>query len=538
VLGTEPVKPGSRDILIDSPEGKERQRQKLSGDLGSVLLMALRKEPGRRYHSVDQFAKDIERYLAKMPVLARPSTFSYRASTFIRRNKVFVSAGCVVFLALLGGLAATMYQVRVAEAEKAKTESINMFLEQFLSYTSPRKHIPADTGHETTMKEMLDDAARRIISQGESIRPEIRAELERTLGESYGDQGRYDLMYQHMRNYIALQEQMYGENDPRSLDALGLWAADLFGQGKMEESEQEFRRVIPRMRKALNGGTIRAEVLAHTLNNFGYLRRTQGDSHEAEEVFREVLALSPAFSSESRSMIGVTKSTLASVLADQGKFEEALKTSREAVMEYRKGGNSSAPDFGFMLNILGGLLTDAGKNDSAESVLHQAESILRKTVGSTHLWLGDNLRNQGVLYLQERNYPGARDAADEAIRIYLESFGPHYDHYPTALMIRGLALNGMGNAAEAETLLRSAVKLRMESLPKGHFFTALTQSALGECLTGEGKFAEAEGLLVTAFHDLMASQGPDNPKTVQTRRRLAALYDRWNKPELAARYRG
>lgn len=538
MLATDPVRPAARDLLISSADGPDRIRQILSGDLGLIILTALRKEPELRYRSVEQFADDLRRYLDGMPVSARDNTFAYRASRFIRRNAIGVTAAALLFLILVGGLTATIYQARRAEEEKLTTEHINTFLRQILNYTNPRKHLPSDTGHETTMKEMLDDAARHIAAQGGSIKPEIRAELERTLSESYGGLGRYDLMYQHLRIYITLQEGMYGKNDPRSLDALGLWAADLFAQGKMSEAETEFRDLIPRMRTAFQEGNIRAEVLTTALNNFGYLRRTQGDSHEAETAFREVLSLTPAFSPESRFMPGLTKCTLASTLADQGKFDEALRTSRDAVAEYARSGDTTLPDFGFMMTVLGGFLTETGAYDSAGVLLRRAESIFRRSVGPTHLWFGDNIRNQAALFYAEGNYPRALTAADEAIGIYLSSFGPHYDHYPTALMIRGLALNACGRQHEADTLLRMALRLRTESLPKGHPFTSIAQGALGECLASEGKYEEAESLLLTSYRDLTASQGKENPRTLRAAGRLRALYLRWNKPSEALRYGG
>lgn len=58
-----------------------------AGDLETVLLMALRKEPERRYASVDQFAADVQRYLNRQPVRAREDTAGYRLARFVRRNR-------------------------------------------------------------------------------------------------------------------------------------------------------------------------------------------------------------------------------------------------------------------------------------------------------------------------------------------------------------------------------------------------------------------------------------------------------------------
>ncbi|HET7423268.1 MAG TPA: serine/threonine-protein kinase, partial [Gemmatimonadales bacterium] len=100
----------------------EKVRRRLRGDLDTILLTALRKEPDRRYQSVEQFAADVRRHLDGLPVLARPDTFGYRAGKFVRRNRVPVAAGALVVLALVAGTIATAYQARQARAAQARAE--------------------------------------------------------------------------------------------------------------------------------------------------------------------------------------------------------------------------------------------------------------------------------------------------------------------------------------------------------------------------------------------------------------------------------
>jgi non-specific serine/threonine protein kinase/serine/threonine-protein kinase len=100
----------------------EKLRRRLRGDLDIILLTALRKEPPRRYQSVERFAGDVRRHLDGLPVRARPDTFGYRAGKFVRRNKVPVAAGVLLALALVGGTAATAYQARQARAAQERAE--------------------------------------------------------------------------------------------------------------------------------------------------------------------------------------------------------------------------------------------------------------------------------------------------------------------------------------------------------------------------------------------------------------------------------
>lgn len=90
-------------------------RRRLRGDLDNIVLMALRKDPLRRYTSVQQFSEDISRHLDGLPVIARPDTFSYRAGKFIRRNRIAVGAAAIVLLILVGGILAINQQRQRAE---------------------------------------------------------------------------------------------------------------------------------------------------------------------------------------------------------------------------------------------------------------------------------------------------------------------------------------------------------------------------------------------------------------------------------------
>ena len=98
------------------------QRKRLDGDLDNIVMMAMRKEPQRRYATAQQFAEDIQRHLNGLPVRARHDTFPYRAGKFIRRRKFAVAAAALIVVTLLVGIIATAWQARVARAERARAE--------------------------------------------------------------------------------------------------------------------------------------------------------------------------------------------------------------------------------------------------------------------------------------------------------------------------------------------------------------------------------------------------------------------------------
>lgn len=114
ILGVEPALP--------SESAPPSVQPKLKGDLDTILLQALRKEPERRYPTVAAFAEDIERHLASEPVFAHADSFSYRAGKFFRRNRAPVVAAAAVLLILAASVAAVVHSAVVAKRQRALAE--------------------------------------------------------------------------------------------------------------------------------------------------------------------------------------------------------------------------------------------------------------------------------------------------------------------------------------------------------------------------------------------------------------------------------
>ncbi|HEX5229573.1 MAG TPA: serine/threonine-protein kinase, partial [Bryobacteraceae bacterium] len=107
---------GLADAIVNQPPLplRERMGRRSDPDLENITGMALRKEPERRYASVDQFSEDIRRYLAGYPVAARSPSGAYKLRKFIGRNRGAVIASSLLLIALLAGIAATLYQAHIA----------------------------------------------------------------------------------------------------------------------------------------------------------------------------------------------------------------------------------------------------------------------------------------------------------------------------------------------------------------------------------------------------------------------------------------
>ncbi len=113
-------------VLASDAAESAKLAKRLRGDVDNIVLMALRKEPHRRYGSVEQFAGDIRRHLQDLPVSAQQDTLRYRASKFVLRHRAGVLAGALATVALLLGVAAIVHEARVArqQAQQAQEQRI------------------------------------------------------------------------------------------------------------------------------------------------------------------------------------------------------------------------------------------------------------------------------------------------------------------------------------------------------------------------------------------------------------------------------
>ncbi len=121
ITSAEPERPSVAAAALGSGA---RAAKELRGDLDNIVLMALRKDPARRYASVEQFAEDVRRYLRHEPVSARDDSAWYRTTKFVQRHRTWAAASAIVVATIFAGLGVTLYEARVArqQAEIARQQ--------------------------------------------------------------------------------------------------------------------------------------------------------------------------------------------------------------------------------------------------------------------------------------------------------------------------------------------------------------------------------------------------------------------------------
>ena len=166
---------------------KARPPATLRGDLDTIVLKALKKEPGERYASAAAFADDLDRYLRGDPVVARPDSAGYRLRKFAIKHRLAVGAAAAVVLALAAGLAVASWQLPIARAEKKRAEEVKEFVASIF-----RSADPYFTGERQMKASQLLTLAKERIDREMASQPESSVELLAIVGEAQANLEEYD----------------------------------------------------------------------------------------------------------------------------------------------------------------------------------------------------------------------------------------------------------------------------------------------------------------------------------------------------------
>lgn len=322
-------------------------RSAIRGDLDNITLKALRKEPERRYRSVDQLSEDISRHLKGLPVSATKDTWSYRASKFIKRHRIGITATALIILTLAGGLATTVYQSRIASAEREKAERrfndvrqlANSFMfeinEQMVSSPIKARELLAERA-----VEYLDKLAAE--SEGDN---ELESELA-TAYEKIGDiqselfkpsSGKTPQAIASHQKSLALRQRLFAA-DPSLQKAIVLgvsWmkAGDLFvAVGRLAEAKENYSGGLSALSPFVyvqdnDLKNQRARILARlgqAAVRSGALSDASRDYELAIEIYRELSTADPT-SVKYRRNLGIVSSYRGFVMLETGRPEEAVR---------------------------------------------------------------------------------------------------------------------------------------------------------------------------------------------------------------------
>jgi eukaryotic-like serine/threonine-protein kinase len=438
-----PTRPSSalaRSSASLSDPASKRQVRRLRGDLDTIVLKALRKEPERRYGSVEELAEDLRRLREGLPVLARPDTPGYRASKFIRRHWAGLAATSAAFLALSIGMGVAIFQAEQARSERDRTEQVNRFLQTILLEADPYQ-----AGEEATVRDVLRKAG-EMVGDRFSDQTDIEAALRYTIGYTQLSLMALAESRDNLVRAETLLRQLYGDSDDRTLMAQAYLAWLDFRRDDHAQAEAGYRRVLARLNERHEVAT-RATV--H--NDFGVILAELERWDEALEHQHFALELWLAHDPD-RSEIGVAYNNIAYNLHGKGELEQARQWYEKALERQRaEAPNGLSPDLASNLNNLGILLRDLGLPDEALPYYRESVEMRIATLGADHAFTGFGHLNLGRLLLDLDRPEEARTELESAVHISTATLEPEHTQVLVARssLARAKALTGEPERARA-----------------------------------------------------------------------------------------
>jgi tetratricopeptide (TPR) repeat protein len=524
----EPTRPSAVISQASSLQTDFRNPKSLRGDLDNIVLMALRKEPARRYSSVGQFSEDIRRHLEGLPVIARRDTVGYRTSKFVARHRLAVAASGLVALAILGSLLIALWETRQARAQRDVARRINTFLQDMLGAVAPDAK-----GVNVKVADVLSDASTRAKTEL-ADEPQVMADVLMTLGRTYISLGLYQPAEANLRAALAASLKANGELHPTTAMTMGWLGLTLSNLNQGAEGELVSRKAVELQRKLHPRGHEDLGVALYALgvnliyNN--HPKAAQPSLEEASELIKKHLGGNNGYYMTSLVMLAVAHEKAGEEDLAESIYRHAIDVGGRVEPRYRIY-LAQAQTF------LGILLMNKAAYPEAETLLQQGEALYREVFGGEGNYsVGVIKMNLGQLYFLKGDYGKAEDEDRKALELLRKYLGSEHSSTAAAAATLGLALTREGKAVEGETYLREALAIRKKILPQGDILIPYTESALGECLTMQKRYAEADPLLTDSYSELKLKLGDRDKRTVAARQRLVKLYELWEKPDLAERY--
>ena len=542
---------------MQNPPSVIRNPRSLRGDIDNIVLMSLRKEPSRRYSSVEQFSEDARRHLEGLPVTARPLTLFYRAGKFAKRHRIPVAFASFLVTLLIGfGVTEAIQSNRIArerdqaQIERERAQKVSDFLTEIFRSADPR----TTKGDTLTARELLDRGAERVQNELND-QPEIQAKLMSTMAAAYFSLGVYERAEALAAPAAESQRQLFGNENEETLGTIQVLANAKYMRG--DRTAEALYREIVETRRKLTG---ESPQLIQNLQELAVLLKTVYENDEAENTFldgvemarrvlpaddprrQDILSQTATFLMEVRSnLTGAEKfcrealtvsyeiektdrykallgySCMSRILKAQGRYAEAEPFLYHILEVRRAVYKEDNPEVSNTLHTLGELYLEKGEYNKSEEYLRQAVAIRRKFNSTLLVY---SLYDLSCVKHKQGELAEAEKIVREAIALIDSRDRADRRFYPSL----GHILTDKKDYRAAERYLREAADYNAENFGKTNLATSQSEILLGVCLTKERRFVEAEPLLENAYENLKKILSPDHPDLKFYRQKIVEWY--------------
>ena len=547
---------------------KKRLIKQLAGDLDMICLKALRLEPDKRYDTADQFAEDIKRHLAELPILARPVSKSYQAQKFVRRHTVGVLATLLILLSLVGGIIAFAWQYRVAalERDRAQREAdtateIAGFLQGLFEVADPA----ISRGDTITARQLLERGSRQI-EQELAEQPEVLARMLDVLGNVYLSLWMLDESESMFEKSLNIRQERQGISErnlqiatslynigrvstvkgafakadsmlSQSLDirqaALAKNHLDIARvlivlsqlqkkQGKYEAAEKNYFEALSILELSRDDKDVELHI-AGLKNNLGNLFEETGEFERSETYLRQALEYNRDYYKADHPSIETNMNNLARVLNRLAKYEEAKELFLASLEMSKRLYGEMHPKTALNMNNYSSFLKDREKYIEAETFQLQALDIFLEKLGEDHPYIPMCYNNLANLRDDQGDYETAGEYHEKALERNRAIYGNEHGDVANSLSNLGSLRLNQERYKEAESLFREALRIDSKAFGEAHPYVAMDYQSVGITLFEQGKYTEAEEHLVKSVALNTAVLGEAHPNTAIAKGELGRL---------------
>lgn len=470
---------------------------RLDKDLQTIVLKALEKEPWRRYQSALALAEDVERYLNKQPILARPPSTIYQIQKLVARNRATFGFVASLLLVLVGfAVTMSIESARIArERDKAvaaeeTAKQVSSFLVDLFKISDPSE----TRSNTVTAREILDRGASKVRNEL-SGQPLVQARLKDTLGQVYISLGLYDQALPLLESSLATRHKLAGDQNldvATTLDRLGsVW----WHKGDYAKAQPLLEQSLA-IRESLMGPD--DLVVASSAHNLGNLHLAKGEYEQAQAFMERALAIREKKLGPDHPDVAATLNSLGAVAYKTGNRKKAQQLWEQTLAIREKTLGPDHPYLAQTLNNLAIVYTEEGQLGQARAQLERVVQIQEKVLGPKHTDLAAGLANLGRVLQESGDFAGARSLYQRAVDIQ-EAAGPQNPELARFLDGVAKAALSQGDEATARRLYERSLAIREQAWGKNNPGTAESLIGIANCDRREGHYAQAEATFERAL---------------------------------------
>jgi eukaryotic-like serine/threonine-protein kinase len=539
VCETEPRRPSA---AIEAKADSNLQfREKIGGDLDTIVLKTLNKEPNCRYQSAGQLAEDIRGYLAGRPVSAHPDSLAYRTGKFMRRHK-WGAAAMMAFALALGVYATTItwYSNRTlkaleeAELERAKSGQVVDFLLSMFEASDPAEA----RGATVTARELLERGVEQTVAL--SDQPVVQAQMYSVAGLVFHRLGEFEEALPLLSRALEIMDSLYEDSHPDVAQIHFHLAEVLHDAGDYHQAHTHYTKAADLFR--LVPGHISLEY-ASSLHNIG----VSGHDKIAREKIFKALEIRQKLLDNDHPDIALSYLALGNFHLSNSEHEAAIMNTDHAMAKnyfqktldiVNNQNNVVSLQFASIFQSLGEGERIMGDYGQAETLLHKALDIYQTLYKGAHVHIAICKKSLADVYRDKDSFSSAESYYDKAMESLKAAVGD--DHPMRRPILQGKAemYFRMGDHAAAEPLLREVLELLEAVLNPDHPRIANARLRLGTCLLILHQYSEAEELLIKSLETYRKNpDGNNQGAKKENLEQLVKLYEIIGQDSFAKKYR-